>query len=188
MANFLERLGLVRTEFDDVPLPVPVGSIPHSMEPENVPEIDASQVAYENVIRSVYQQGGIEDTSSIFKIKAYLDVLPSEMTLAKKQASIAGILTVNGINIHDLINDGGERIKVLDAAVQSIKAENDNVIHEAEADIEHLKSLIEAAETKIAESKRKTADACAVITEETTSVMQLLNFADGVAGMNEGES
>ncbi|MCM1221042.1 MAG: hypothetical protein NC548_41820 [Lachnospiraceae bacterium] len=187
MANFLERMGLVKTEYDDVPIPMAAGAMP-AMEHEDVPEIDASQVAYEDVIRSIYQQGGIDDTSSIFKIKSYIDILPPEMTTAKKQASIAGILAVDGINIHDLINDGGGRINVLEAAAQSIKDENDSVIQEAEADIEHLKSLIEAAETKIAESKKKTADACAAITEEVNSITHLLNFADGVAGINEGDS
>ena len=57
-----------------------------------------------------------------------------------------------------------------------------------QADIEHLKSLIEAAETKIADSKRKTAEANAAITEEINSITQLLNFADGIAGTTEGES
>lgn len=187
MANLLERMGLVKTEYDEVSVPMVTGVVP-TMEPADVPEIDATQVNHDDVIRSVYQQGGIDDASSIFKIKAYIDILPSEMTTAKKQSSISGILTVNGINVHDLINDGGERIKVLEAAAQSIKDENDSVIREANADIEHLKSLIEAAETKISESKRKTADACSAITEEVNSVTQLLNFADGVAGMNEGES
>lgn len=186
MAGILEKMGLVRTEDD--PLVTPLGNLVPVVEPEDTPEIDASQVSYEDVIHSVYQQGGVEDTHSIFKIKAYIDILPPEMTNAKKQASIAGILTVNGINIHDLINDGGGRINVLEAAAQSIKDENDSIINEAEADIEHLKSMIEAAETKIADSKRKTAEANAAITEEINSITQLLNFADGIAGTTEGES
>ena len=166
MAGILEKMGLVRTE--EVPLVTPLGNIVPQVEPENTPEIDASQVSYEDVIHSIYQQGGVEDTHSIFKIKAYIDILPPE--------------------IHDLINDGGGRINVLEAAAQSIKDENDSIISEAEADIEHLKSLIEAAETKIADSKRKTAEANAAITEEINSITQLLNFADGIAGTTKGES
>lgn len=184
--GILEKMGLVRTE--EVPLVTPLGNFVPDVELENTPEIDASQVSYEDVIHSIYQQGGVEDTHSIFKIKAYIDILPPEMTNAKKQASIAGILTVNGINIQDLINDGVGRIKVLEAAAQSIKNENESVIGEAEADIERLKSLIEAAETKIADSKRKTAEANAAITDEINSVTQLLNFADGIVSSAEGES
>ena len=67
------------------------------------PVIDATQVSYDDVIASIYQQGDIDDENSIFKIKAYIDILPQDMTKAKKQASIAGILSVNGINVDDLI-------------------------------------------------------------------------------------
>lgn len=76
MAGILEKMGLVRTE--EVPLVTPLGNIVPQVEPENTPEIDASQVSYEDVIHSIYQQGGVEDTHSIFKIKAYIDILPPE--------------------------------------------------------------------------------------------------------------
>lgn len=185
MANLLERMGLVRAEYDNLPAvpSIPLSEAPYTSE---VPEIDASQVSCEDVIPSVYQQGGVSDDDSIFKIKAYIDILPPEMTKAKKQASIAGILTVNGINVGDLINDGLNRIHVLDAAESSIKAESDQLIAEAEADIEHLKSLIENAEAKIEESKKKTADSSTAIQKEKEAITQLLEFADGVAG-KEGE-
>ena len=186
MAGLLERMGLVRPEYESIPsAPVaPMPEVPYA-QPE-VPEIDASQVSYEDVIPSIYQQGEVNDDNSIFKIKAYIDILPSEMTRAKKQASIAGILTVNGINVGDLINDGLNRVHVLEAAEDSIKAESDKLIAEAETDIEHLKSLIESAEAKIEESKKKAADSSAAIQKEKEAIAQLLEFADGVAG-KEGE-
>ena len=186
MAGLLERMGLVRSEYEDVPtMPiVPMPEMP-SYE-EEVPTIDASQVSYEDVIRSIYEQGNVSDEDSIFKIKAYIDILPAEMTNAKKQASIAGILTVNGINVVDLINDGQHRICVLEGAEADIKTDNDEVIAQAEADIERLKSLIEEAEAKIAESKKKTSEASAAIKSEVEAITQLLEFADGIAG-KEGE-
>lgn len=88
MASIFEKMGLVRTE--EVPLVSPMGAIVPSVESEDVPEIDATQVAYENVIQSIYQQGEIDDTSSIFKIKAYIDILPPEMTTAKKASVYCG--------------------------------------------------------------------------------------------------
>lgn len=186
MAGLLERMGLVRSEYEDVPtMPiVPMPEMP-SYE-EEVPTIDASQVSYEDVIRSIYEQGNVSDEDSIFKIKAYIDILPAEMTNAKKQASISGILTVNGINVVDLINDGQHRIRVLEGAEADIKADNDEVIAQAEADIEHLKSLIEEAEAKIAEAKKKTGEASAAIKSEVEAISQLLEFADGIAD-KEGE-
>lgn len=139
-------------------------------------------MAVDDVIASIYQQGDIDDENSIFKIKAYIDILPQDMTKAKKQASIAGILSVNGINVDDLIEDGLKRGRALDAAEDSIRAENDALIAETEADIEHLKSLIEQAEARIEESKQKTSDSSAAIQKEKEAISQLLEFANGVAG------
>ena len=179
MSSLFERMGLVRTEYEgasNIPMPPMVES---SYEPE-VPVIDATQVSYEDVIASIYQQGEVNDDNSIFKIKAYIDILPQEMTKAKKQASIAGILTVNGINVNNLIEDGLNRGRVLDAAEESIKAENDALIAEAEADIEHLKALIEQAEARIEDSKQKASDSSAAIHREKDAIEQLLEFANGV--------
>ena len=62
MAGILEKMGLVRTE--EVPLVTPLGNLVPAVEPEDAPEIDASQVSYEDVIHSVYQQGGFSTTAS----------------------------------------------------------------------------------------------------------------------------
>jgi len=52
--------------------------------------------------------------------------------------------------------------------------------------LKHLKSLIESAEAKIEESKKKSADSSAAIQKEKEAISQLLEFADGIAG-KEGE-
>ena len=176
MAGLFERMGLVRTEYEGMP-EIPMQPVSEPMYAPETPVIDATQVSYDDVIASVYQQGDIDDENSIFKIKAYIDILPQDMTKAKKQASIAGILSVNGINV-----DGLKRGRALDAAEDSIRAENDALIAETEADIEHLKSLIEQAEARIEDSKQKTSDSSAAIQKEKEAISQLLEFANGVAG------
>ena len=184
MAGLFERMGLVRTEYEGMP-EIPMQPVSEPMYAPETPVIDATQVSYDDVIASIYQQGDIDDENSIFKIKAYIDILPQDMTKAKKQASIAGILSVNGINVDDLIEDGLKRGRALDAAEDSIRAENDALIAETEADIEHLKSLIEQAEARIEESKQKTSDSSAAIQKEKEAISQLLEFANGVAGMED---
>jgi len=161
---------------------IPMQPVSEPMYAPETPVIDAAQVSYDDVIASIYQQGDIDDENSIFKIKAYIDILPQDMTKAKKQASIAGILSVNGINVDDLIEDGLKRGRVLDTAEDSIRAENDALIAETEADIEHLKSLIEQAEARIEDSKQKTSDSSTAIQKEKEAISQLLEFANGVAG------
>ena len=167
MAGLFERMGLVRTEYEGMP-EIPMQPVSEPMYAPETPVIDATQVSYDDVIASIYQQGDIDDENSIFKIKAYIDILPQDMTKAKKQASIAGILSVNGINVDDLIEDGLKRGRALDAAEDSIRAEND--------------SLIEQAEARIEESKQKTSDSSAAIQKEKEAISQLLEFANGVAG------
>ena len=181
MAGLFERMGLVRTEYEGMP-EIPMQPVSEPMYVPETPVIDATQVSYDDVIVSIYQQGDIDDENSIFKIKAYIDILPQDMTKAKKQASIAGILSVNGINVDDLIEDGLKRGRVLDAADDSIRAENDALIAETEADIEHLKSLIEQAEARIEDSKQKTSDSSAAIQKEKEAISQHGEFANGVAG------
>lgn len=75
MANLFERMGLVRTEYDGPPATplVPLSETPYAPE---VPEIDASQVSYEDVISSIYQQGEVGDDNSIFKIELSMSALP----------------------------------------------------------------------------------------------------------------
>lgn len=75
MAGLFERMGLVRTEYEGMP-ETPMQPVSEPMYAPETPVIDATQVSYDDVIASIYQQGDIDDENSIFKIKAYIDILP----------------------------------------------------------------------------------------------------------------
>lgn len=184
MPGLLEKMGLVKTDYEP--------ELPHAAEDGryggvDAPqvEIDASEVTCGNIIESIYEQGELQEDSSIFKVKAYIDILPPEMTTPKKQASIAGILVVNNLDINALVNDGRERINLLNAASAQVASECDGVIAEAEADIEHLKGLIEAAEEKIAEAKQRAGDVHTAVCEEVDVINGLLSFANGILSPGE---
>lgn len=185
MSGLLERMGLVSVEHDDF-LDSVVENGSCAEESENIPEIDVSQIDSDAIIQSIYEQGGFGDEASIFKIQAYIEILPPEMTTAKKQASIAGILAVNGIDVNSLIEDGRKRIAVLEETSKNTKSASDSLVHEAEVDIENLKSMIEAAEKKIADSKKSTDETCSAIEKEKEDVSALLEFAGGLI-KTEGE-
>lgn len=70
MAGLFERMGLVRTEYEGMP-EIPMQPVSEPMYAPETPVIDATQVSYDDVIASIYQQGDIDDENSIFKIKAY---------------------------------------------------------------------------------------------------------------------
>lgn len=182
MANIFEKMGLIQREEPDIPV-VPAPVVLETSEP--LPEVDTTKLDQQNLISSIYTNSGINEDNSIFKIKAYMDVLPPEMTTAKKQASIAGILVLNKINVADIISDGLQRTRLLNAAEANIKAGNDALITEAEEDIEKLKGLIEAAEAKIAEAKKNTTSSSAAIQVEMEAVKSLLEFAEGILNDKE---
>lgn len=180
MASIFEKMGLVQREEPDIPeVAVPV------QVKEPLPEVDVEGIDHLNLINSIYTNAGITDDNSIFKIKAYMDVLPAEMTTAKKQASIAGILGLNQINVTDIISDALQRTKILESAEASIKEKNEGIIDEAEEDIEKLKGLIEAAEAKIAEAKKNTADSTAAIQAELQAIKDLSEFTEGILNDKE---
>lgn len=68
MAGLFERMGLVRTEYEGMP-EIPMQPVSEPMYAPETPVIDATQVSYDDVIASIYQQGDIDDENSIFKIK-----------------------------------------------------------------------------------------------------------------------
>lgn len=56
MAGLFERMGLVRTEYEGMP-EIPMQPVSEPMYAPETPVIDATQVSYDDVIASVYQQG-----------------------------------------------------------------------------------------------------------------------------------
>lgn len=83
MAGLFERMGLVRTEYEGMP-EIPMQPVSEPMYAPETPVIDATQVSYDDVIASIYQQGDIDDENSIFKIKAYIDILPQDMSMTER--------------------------------------------------------------------------------------------------------
>ena len=188
--NLFERMGLIQSEEkEDVTLLPADMLMPEAdlmAERGLAPQIDTEAISYgDDFIKSIYAEGSVTEDNSIFKIKAFMDVLPAEMTTLKKQTSIAGILQVNGIDVDELILDGQVRQKVLDATRVAITDESLAVINEAESDIENLKGLIEKAEATIANAKKRIDDSTTAIKNEIAAIDELLEFADGIVKLKE---
>ena len=188
--NFFERMGLIQSEEKEDATLLPADMLmPEAdlmVERGLAPKIDTAAISYgEDFIKSIYAERSVNDDNSIFKIKAFSDVLPAEMTTAKKQTSVAGILQVNGIDVDELILDGQVRQKVLEATRVAITDESLAVINEAEADIENLKGLIEKAEATIADAKKRIDDSTTAIKNEIAEIDELLEFADGIVKLKE---
>ena len=133
-----------------------------------------------NVIDEIYEQNNLADKSnSIYTVRALIDTLPEEMTTAKKQTTVSGILMVSGKSVEHLLNDAQTRVNTISVARDEIVNEKTTEIEEANRDIEKLKELIEAATIKIKEASE-------IIDATNKSVDDEINAIDGLVKFCEG--
>lgn len=174
--SFLEKIGLVERDVITQPT-VEAEFFP--IEPDVM--VDAQIESVENIVDEIYGQNELSDKSnSIYTVQALIDTLPAEMTTAKKQATVAGILTVSGKTITALLEDAEKRLGVLAAAQSKILAEQTAEIDTANADIEALKCAIEAANIKIKESEDIIAATKKAVEDETSAISELVDFCNGM--------
>lgn len=173
--GFFEKLGLVEREADPV---VPV--MPEVVaEPEI--EVNAEINSATNVVEDIYAQNGLADRSnSIYTVQALIDTLPDEMTTAKKQSTVSGILMVSGKSVADLLNDAQNRIDVLCAARDEVVNDRNNEITAASNDIEALKQAIEVATIKIKEAEEIIAATKELVNSEIGAIDNLIKFCEGM--------
>lgn len=172
--SFLKRLGLVEDEEQIVPV---VAEQVQELEVEVDAEINSSV----NVVDEIYAQNGLsEKGNSIYTVQALIDTLPDEMTTAKKQSTVSGILMVSGKSINDLLNDAQNRIETLCAARDKIISDRTDEIMVANSDIEELKRAIEVATIKIKEAEDIIAATKQSVDEEIGAIDNLVKFCEGM--------
>lgn len=171
--GLLEKMGLV--ERDDTVLPTIVEP------PEPVAAVDVDIDRPQGVVDAIYGQNGLQDKSnSIYTVQALIETLPAEMTTAKKQATVSGILAVSGKLLPDLMEDAAHRTDILQAAQEQIIHERTQEIDSAKADIEELKRLIEAANIRIKDAEEIIEVAKKDIEDELGVISGLQVFCEGM--------
>lgn len=172
--GLLEKWGLVEREEMDVPATVPTAEAPTV---EANAEIDST----ENVIDEIYAQNGMSNKdNSIYAVQSFIDTLPAEMTTAKKQSSVYGILKVTGKSVDSLLMDAEDRLNTLVAAKNKSIAEKDEVIESAKADIEDLKKAIEAANIIIQHAEEVKESITKSVSDEVAVIEELVKFCEGM--------
>lgn len=174
--NLLQKIGLIAP---DEPTAA-VAPIEMSL-PELPVEVDAEIESSANVVGEIYAQNGLSDKSnSIFTVQALIDTLPEEMTTAKKQSTVSGILAVSGKSVASLTADAENRIEILKAAKGKIVGERTDEINTAKADIEKLKQLIEAASIQIKEAECIIEATEKSVEDEIKVITTLVEFCAGM--------
>ena len=172
--SFLERLGLIEREDVDVQAPVSMPGMP------NV-EANAEINSTENVIDEIYAQNGMSNKdNSIYAVQSFIDTLPAEMTTAKKQSSVYGILKVTGKSVESLLTDAEDRVNILAAANNKIVKEQDEIINTAKSDIEELKKAIEAANITIQHAEEIKESTIKAVDDEIKAIDELVKFCEGM--------
>lgn len=172
--SFLEKLGLIERE--EVETPAPIQTVESQTVEANV-EINST----ENVIDEIYAQNGMSNKdNSIYAVQSFIDTLPAEMTTAKKQASVYGILKVTGKSVDGLLLDAEDRVNMLVAANNKIVKEKDEVISAAKADIEELKKAIEAANILIKNAEEVKESTMKAVDDEIKAIDELVQFCEGM--------
>ena len=172
--SWLEKIGLV--ERDEV-----VTDVSYDFSQEQEIEVDAEINSATNIVDEIYSQNDLSDKSnSIFTVKALIDTLPEEMTTAKKQSTVAGILSVSGKSVADLIADAERRIETLCAAQDVVVNARTTEISMANADIEELKKAIESATIRIKEAEDIIAATKQSVSDEVKSIDALVEFCQGM--------
>ena len=173
--GLFEKLGLIEREADPV---VPV--MPEVVAEPEV-EVDADINSAVNVVDEIYAQNDLSDRSnSIYTVQALIDTLPDEMTTARKQSTVSGILMVSGKSVVDLLDDAQNRINVLCAARDKIVDDRTNEINTTSADIEELKKAIEIATIKIKEAEEIISATKESIGNEIGAIDNLTKFCEGM--------
>ena len=176
--NLFEKLGLVERNADNELNEVTTPAV-HYQEPAKI-DVNADIDSAINVVEEIYEQNNLADKSnSIYTVQALIDTLPEEMTTAKKQTTVSGILMVSGKSVEHLLNDAQNRVNTLDVARDEIVHEKTAEIEEANRDIEALKEAIEVATIKIKAANE-------IISATNKSVDDEINIIDGLVKFCEG--
>lgn len=172
--SFLEKWGLIERE--EVETPTPVQTAEASTVEANV-EINST----ENVIDEIYAQNGMSNKeNSIYAVQSFIDTLPAEMTTAKKQSSVYGILKVTGKSVESLLVDAESRIGILASAKDKVFSEKDAVINAAKNDIEELKKAIETANILINDAEAIKKSTAKAVSDEINAIEELVKFCEGM--------
>ena len=173
--NIFEKLGFIEKE------EAIVAAAEVTMDEGSTSEATANIESTENVVSEIYAQNDmVPNDNSIYAVANFIDTLPSEMTTAKKQSSVYGILRVTGKSVSNLVDDAKARIQLLCSARDKVVATKDDEISLAKIDIEELKKAIESANILIQNAEAVKETTVKSVSDEIEKIEELIKFCNGM--------
>ena len=166
-------------EVDLAALSAGLDNLSNDYQPEvEVADVDTSDG--ENVVEEIYRANNLSNLDkSIFKVEDLMKTLPSEMPTASKKTTVESIMNTVGLSVEDAIDDGNQRIEILNASLEKTVESINNDIASAEEKIEQLKLEIANGEKLIADSKETIKEFTEDINVETERIKGLVKFIKG---------
>lgn len=175
MANIFQKLRLIEAV---EPVQEEVTFEVEPAEPEV--EVNIEGMDSNNTVDSVYDLNGLTDVrESIFAAENFMKTLPAEMPKDTKRASVLGIIAAAGMSVESVINDGANRLAILDAAMLEKTNCSNETIMLAEKAISELAAQIEKNKTIIYETKAAQAKVDEQIEAECKRIVDLMKFLEG---------
>lgn len=178
MGNFFKNIGKAFIEevpSDNYEAPINVESVE-----EEAMEVELEGVDVNTLIDDIYTQNDLFDkTRSIFKVEELITSLPKEMATNTKRASVLAILSSFNLTATEIVEDGENRLDVLDGVKAKVDTDSKIAIADKEAQIEELKKNIETLTVEIANEQEKMKKSDEIISSEIEKVKALIQFVGG---------
>ncbi|ATW26537.1 hypothetical protein [Candidatus Formimonas warabiya] len=129
-------------------------------------------------VAEIYQTQNMKTDSwnTVFIIDEFLKALPQYLPDSVKRQSVTDIITSSGMQLDKLIQDGKERLTLLQNHLEQFSTSNNKAIQEYEKDIERLTEQINQLKKSIAGIKELQDTQKATIEYETQKISNIIDF------------
>lgn len=143
-------------------------------------DVELEGVQADTFVSDIYEKNDMHDMShSVFKAEELVNSLPNTMATDVKRQSVLAILTSFGITADEIVDDGVQRLTLLNAAHKAISKEGADFVSDAESQIEAYKIQITALEKQIAEKRDYVKISGETLQAEATRIDGLVKFIGG---------
>lgn len=144
-------------------------------------DVNTENVGQDNLIEDIYSQNDLADTSkSIFKVEELINSLPKEMPNETKKTTVLSMLSIFGLTVDEVVQDGKGRVAIVSLA-------NDEIVDDNAGIIANNNALIEQKKLEIQELEKDNALRSSYIKETHEKVETELNRINGLIKFVGGE-
>ncbi len=129
-------------------------------------------------IDEIYSLNNIKnsDVNTIFMLGNFINALPENLPHDVKKSSVLNIIRASNVDIEELLNDGEQRLNVLNEFFQEYENATTNAIEKHRDEIIKLKKLIDFYESQIKIRENMLEEQNNLIKYETERINNIISF------------